>query len=263
MKTTIISILILLLYCGASHGTDYSQDANCQQCFVLDDGDADVTDRAGSNDLTLANGTWAGSNDGYIFDSDATGSFTPGFTEWLSVDSTLMALATFPDEQEKIIYSADNTGDWEKRMNLTTDSSVPYGRAKVAYGMNYSPQIIRLDAADENTAKQWVTVTVDWSETLATLYEDGVSQDTDTVFEAYQTTAFNRGRLGSGSTSTIYQVGVFNRILSSVEITEIIADGFIGAAVGGWTHKWNGVAAANMAKINSVTKANIAKVNGV
>jgi len=32
-------------------------------------------------------------------------------------------------------------------------------------------------------------------------------------------------------------------------------------AVGGWTHKINGVAAANMAKVNSVAKANIAEIN--
>lgn len=35
------------------------------------------------------------------------------------------------------------------------------------------------------------------------------------------------------------------------------------AAVGGWAHKWNGIPAANIAKINTVPRANIAKVNGI
>jgi hypothetical protein len=35
------------------------------------------------------------------------------------------------------------------------------------------------------------------------------------------------------------------------------------AAPGGWTHKWNTIAAANMAKINTIPKANIAKINTI
>ncbi len=33
--------------------------------------------------------------------------------------------------------------------------------------------------------------------------------------------------------------------------------------VSGWTHTWNTIAAANMAKINTVPKANIAKINTI
>ena len=33
--------------------------------------------------------------------------------------------------------------------------------------------------------------------------------------------------------------------------------------IGGWTHKWNTISAANMAAINTIPKANIAKINTI
>ena len=63
-----------------------------------------------------------------------------------------------------------------------------------------------------------------------------------------------------------------NIIVLDREITQPEIDGLynsgsgtedLASAGGGWAHKWNGIAAANIAAINGIPMANIAKVNGV
>ena len=68
-------------------------------------------------------------------------------------------------------------------------------------------------------------------------------------------------------------VSVYGRILNPQEIMDLYIDPYqmwpdyalwmVGGEVIGWTHKWNTIAAANMAKINTIPKANIAKINTV
>ena len=256
-----IFCMLLSLQCG--YAIDYSQDANCQQLFDLDDGTADSSDRAGSNNLTLANGTWAGSNDGYIFDADATGTFTPTLREWQGTDTCFMVLTTVQNASGKIIFITYQASDSERRMQLGSSIYSNYTRPRARFGRNYSISEFNLQAETTGGAKQWITCQYDTSDTSAEMFVDGTSRATDTVGSESGTNAMDTGLIGKGSTHTIYQVGVFDRLLSSVEISDIVANGFgVGAPpAGGWTHTINGVTAANMASVNTVLKANIAEIN--
>lgn len=214
-------------------GTDYTQDANCVQSFILDDGTADSSDRTGSNDLVLADGAWAGSNDGYIFDADATGAFTPTLTTWQGADSTVAILTTVDNVAEHIIFNVYMSGDVNRRMFIGTLKYAVGGRydgIDARYGRQYGASAEYTSTTDTAGAKQWVFVTYDTSETELLIYRDGVDKSAiNTDDGEYGTMTIDTGQLGNGSSHTIYQVGIFTRILTSGEMTEIVATGLTGS----------------------------------
>lgn len=208
---------------------DYTQDANCVQSFILDDGDADPSDRTGSNDLTLADGTWAGSNDGYIFDADATGSFTPTLTTWQGQDSTVAILTTVDNATEHLLINMYDSTDVNRRLliqSLRYQVGGSYAGVEARYGRQYASSAEYTSTVDASVAKQWIFVTYDTSETELLVYRDGVDKSAINIDDGeYSTMTLNVGQLGNSSSHTIYQVGIFTRILSSAEMTDIVANG--------------------------------------
>lgn len=122
------------------------------------------------------------------------------------------------------------------------------------------------------TLDSWDHVAMVWSQNnTIDLYLNGVEvsydsqgTETDAIINSsdslYLGTYYNRsGRTIEG---WLDEVALFDRTINSTEINDAMDNG-LAAAVGGWTHDWNGVPNANIAEINGVPIANIAKVNGI
>lgn len=210
---------------------DYTQDANCLQSFILDDGAANTNDRSGSNNLTLNNGTWEASNDGYTFDSDATGAFTPTLTDWQTSDVTIAVLTTVQNADDSLILKMYQASDAARCVLLKSNHYSDYRRAYILYSRQYSgigEFNNFMDSADG--AKQWLFGEYNNTANTITIYRNTTKTTiADAAVIEYGTMAMDTGQLGNASTNTIYQVAIFNRLLSAEEKADIVANGLVAA----------------------------------
>ena len=141
---------------------DYLNDPNCLQAFILNDGAADATDRCGANDLTLAGGTWAGSNDGYTFDvTDASGTFTPALTNWQGADWTIAILTTLTATQSARLVQITQAGDSNHYMYLQASPYAAEAKATIRLNRDFNGYK-QAQQSTASTAKQWIFVEYDY-----------------------------------------------------------------------------------------------------
>lgn len=239
MKKIILSLFFLLALATSAGAVDYTQDANCLQAFILDDGTANTNDRSsGGRNLTLANGTWDTGNNGYIFDADATGSFTPALTTWQGEKITIAILAHPSQVSGERLFRIYQASDGNRQIDFVNTTYSPYDRPTLFLGRQYTYNAWSGNCNTSDHAKQWFFITYDYTispfSARAKIYRN-TTDDTSIAWTdaEYGTMTIDTGVLGNGSTHTIYQVGVFNRILSGAEMSDIVTNGLKAAAAGG------------------------------
>jgi hypothetical protein len=212
---------------------------NLTQAFILDDGNADTTDWVGTNNLTLGAGgaapSWAGSNDGLVFDgTDDYASFTPTTGDW-QPGYTLAILATIPNAQHKYVFHASDGS--EGQVEFASNEFASYNRPQARFGRDFNSGVGYIDGcgtADSTKQMYFLEYDPTGTDGTMTMYKNDAASscDTDVDVEEYGTVSMSSGRIGSAvggsdfASTTIYRVMTWTRVLTQTEKQAII-DGWI------------------------------------
>lgn len=243
MKKALAAIVLLFLATSAQArqtvvynrpvtATAANPSSGLTQAFILDDGNADLTDWAGTNNLTLkgvGEPAWAGSNNGLVFDgTDDYASFTPTTTDWQG-GYTVAVLSTLPNTVNQVLFHADNSGDTDRRVRFSSNEFSAFNRAQGYFGRQFSNNEGYVTACETgNSAKLWRFLEYDGTG-VAAIYENATTTcGTDSSISEFGTIGLDRARLGSTPAGanflngTIYRVLVWNRALTSAEKQSIL-----------------------------------------
>jgi hypothetical protein len=207
------------------------------QAFIFDDGNADLDDWVGDNNVTLAADaaapTWADDNDGLTFDgTDDYATYTPLLTQWQD-GFTVAVLMTSPNnvsgEYYWQQYSSSHT---EHKIGFATNTGPPYnliGRA----GRRYSSAEINLytPSSPEVETKRWIFLEYNGSD-LAEIYTGETQNVTDTSITENASNNMDTGVLGAQTTSTLFATSTIYRMYF---YTKALSSGERTAIVDGWT----------------------------
>lgn len=194
--------------------------------YDMDEGSgATLNDKKSTNDGTIANATWTTGGptnlpDGLDFNGvNATVDFN--FDPALDTGTAIVWVESDAVASTQVIFGHGNLGG---RFDIFTESSSMKGRVR------YTGDVTAAFAA-ANSTLYFVAFT--WSSSSATgveLYKDGTSQDTATGTGSPNTMArdlYMGSNQGANSwfNGRVYQAAVFNRILTSTEISTLYNSG--------------------------------------
>ncbi|MCK5161631.1 MAG: LamG domain-containing protein [Candidatus Aureabacteria bacterium] len=272
MKKILLFLLINIFLISSAFATDWTSDANCQAAWLMEVDEDPLTDSSG-NGLTAAH---VGSpthltasppdtySTGYYDMNGSSDAFSVANAGALRFDTNT------GDPDFSIIWwmAPDVINDYKHIFDFTDGTNDGWRILIWNNGVLY----VSLDEVDTLSAGSVFSVGV-WVHCAGTydrdgnitIYINGVSSGTPQSISGngmnITTTTLDFGYTGVSQffNGDFDEVAMFDKLVNSTEVNDIIDNGLAGAAAG-WTHDWNGISGVD---INGVPNANMAKVNGI